>query len=158
MRQRAAYVAMLATLMLQTGCAPAWIQAGMNQQTASGQMRFTYDQWIGAKSTYDNQIQCEKAGARPGGGLPNWTQHWRAIFFAMVNDNWERPDIYLNYIVDQRRAAGLPDLPAELTNAIPPAPANARPPAALTRRAYVYTSGGPPRLICMPPLAASTAP
>jgi hypothetical protein len=153
----AAYVAILTALVMQTGCAPAWIQAGMNQTAPNGQQRLTYDHWMILTIGYDQRIKAEAAGGRPDAGAANWTEAWDRSFRAIVEGRignayvWERPDLYMNYIVAHRRAAGLPDLPDKLIRLIPQPPANAPPlPSWMTHppRMITYSCGHPGELSC----------
>ena len=60
----------------------------------------------------DWSISDEKAGEPPGGGRQSWTESWtrRLRHIAKAREN---PDKYVEYIIEARSAAGLPDLPNE---------------------------------------------
>src|SRR5579859_7057178 len=74
------------------------------------------------KDGIDSAIRAEKAG-RPGPGLQTWETYWRGIQTTLSTRTrsgeyqyegpylYEHADRYIKYIVDQRRAVGLPDIP-----------------------------------------------
>ncbi|MDB5500046.1 MAG: hypothetical protein JWP28_4077 [Phenylobacterium sp.] len=142
---------------------PAWIGAGIDQATPSGSQRLNEGHWLILATNYDEKIRCEKAGGAPEGVRGSWTDLWDGIFHSLVSTNdrgaytWERPDIYMTYIVDRRRIAGLPDLPSRLTDLIPkPQPGAPAPPpwtqgsaTELLDRESIH-SGGPRSTYCLP--------
>jgi hypothetical protein len=66
---------------------------------------------------YDLSIKREMDGASPGGSVHSWIDFWTKILHylsekdasgAYVIHNHDR---YMNYIINRRRQAGLPDIP-----------------------------------------------
>jgi hypothetical protein len=127
--------------------------------------RLTEGNWLTSKVVYDNDIACEAAGAPPSGNVADWLTHWSSIFQNMSwqqpdgGYTFERPDLYLNYIVKQRQKAGLPDFPKSFIEVIPAPPPHSKTPDWIEHPTYVVQhSGGPPHLICMPPKKAPETP
>jgi len=129
------------------------------QTMTDGVFRLTLKNWFLFTHGYDGDIACEKAGAPPSGGVPDWLSHWGHIFQALNQKGGpqgaytvERPDLYLNHIVEQRRAVGLPDLPRSFTDDIPPPPAHGKTPDWIEHSdVTAQATGSPQRVICMPP-------
>jgi len=61
----------------------------------------------------DWSISDEKAGEAPGGGVQSWAKHWTDVLRELRKGYQENPDKYVEYIIEARSAAGLPDLPHE---------------------------------------------
>lgn len=66
---------------------------------------------------YGQDIEREKSGGSPGGGIASWGTYWLEILATLektgangvhLTDNYK---LYVDYIVAHRKAAGLPDLP-----------------------------------------------
>lgn len=56
----------------------------------------------------DWAVRSELAGERPGGGIMTWDENWRRVIKA--NSDRENAAKYIDYLIDARRRAGLPDL------------------------------------------------
>ncbi len=73
---------------------------------------FGKDYWIIFKGVMDAHVADEKNGAHPGGGEHSWEDTWTEII-RLHREDMENPDKYVEYIIEARSAAGLPDLPHE---------------------------------------------
>ncbi|MFC4598082.1 hypothetical protein [Cohnella hongkongensis] len=63
---------------------------------------------IGAASAYDQTIEMEKRGHVNSDGM-SWNDRWLGTICS-IRKNTENPEWYVQYIIDQRRKAGLPEL------------------------------------------------
>ncbi len=63
----------------------------------------------------DWSISDEKAGEPPGGGRQSWTESWTRKLRGLRKGSQENPEKYVEYIIEARSAAGLPDLPKGTT-------------------------------------------
>ena len=75
---------------------------------------FGQDYWIIFKGVMDAHVADEKNGAPPGGGEHSWEDTWTEII-RLHREDMENPDKYVEYIIEARSAAGLPDLPKGTT-------------------------------------------
>ena len=65
--------------------------------------------WSGFKESVDYRVSNELAGKRPEGGLKSWNEFW-AHRISALRDGQEHYEKYIDYIVESRRANGLPEL------------------------------------------------
>lgn len=63
---------------------------------------------IGAASAYDQTIEMEKRGHANSDGM-SWNDRWLGTIRS-IRKNTENPEWYVQYIIEQRRKAGLPEL------------------------------------------------
>ncbi|MEF3305372.1 hypothetical protein [Paenibacillus sp. GYB003] len=63
---------------------------------------------IGAASAYDQTIEMEKRGHVNSDGM-SWNDRWLGTIRS-IRKNTENPEWYVQYIIEQRRKAGLPEL------------------------------------------------
>lgn len=63
---------------------------------------------IGAASAYDQTIEMEKRGHVNSDGV-SWNDRWLGTIRS-IRKNTENPEWYVQYIIEQRRKAGLPEL------------------------------------------------
>lgn len=63
---------------------------------------------IGAASAYDQTIEMEKRGHANSDGV-SWNDRWLGTIRS-IRKNTENPEWYVQYIIEQRRKAGLPEL------------------------------------------------
>ena len=61
----------------------------------------------------DVSVSDEKNGLAPPGGVQSWTESWTRKLRELRKGYRENPDKYVEYIIEARSAAGLPDLPHE---------------------------------------------
>ena len=59
----------------------------------------------------DVSVSDEKNGLAPPGGVQSWTESWTRSLRELRKGYRENPDKYVEYIIEARSAAGLPDLP-----------------------------------------------
>jgi len=64
--------------------------------------------WAYWKDNVDHAVAKEVSGRMPGGGTDSWDTHWQRVFAA--NSDRENAEKYMSYVIDTRRAAGLPEL------------------------------------------------
>lgn len=62
----------------------------------------------GAASAYDQTIEMEKRGHVNSDGV-SWNDRWLGTIRS-IRKNTENPEWYVQYIIEQRRKAGLPEL------------------------------------------------
>ena len=62
----------------------------------------------GAASAYDQTIEMEKRGHVNSDGM-SWNDRWLGTIRS-IRKNTENPEWYVQYIIEQRRKAGLPEL------------------------------------------------
>lgn len=72
-------------------------------------LRDTDRMWSDFTGSVDRDIERERSGGRPSGGTPSWNEHWRLRMNAYRSSQDNAPR-YLDYIVQARRQAGLPEL------------------------------------------------
>jgi hypothetical protein len=65
--------------------------------------------WADFVNLTNKQISSEKKGERPP-GVSDWNKHWQMRIHEMENGSRENSSRYINYIIQQRRGAGLPEL------------------------------------------------
>ncbi|WP_010278117.1 hypothetical protein [Paenibacillus senegalensis] len=63
---------------------------------------------IGAASAYDQTIEMEKRGHVNSNGM-SWNDRWLGTIRS-IRKSTENPEWYVQYIIEQRRKAGLPEL------------------------------------------------
>lgn len=63
---------------------------------------------VGAASAYDQSIEMEKRGHVNSDGM-SWNDRWLGTIRS-IRRNTENPEWYVQYIIEQRRKAGLPEL------------------------------------------------
>lgn len=63
---------------------------------------------IGAASAYDQTIEMEKRGHVNSDGM-SWNDRWLGTIRS-IRKNTENPEWYVQYIIEQRRKEGLPEL------------------------------------------------
>lgn len=68
----------------------------------------TQRNWQDWRESIDQRIKTETAGKKAP-GFNDWGQHWQSIFTALERSQENSPR-YINYIIEQRRKAGLPEL------------------------------------------------
>ncbi|MFC3552505.1 hypothetical protein ACFOLC_16010 [Lysobacter cavernae] len=61
-----------------------------------------------ATDSYDHTIAMEKRGHKLSNGM-SWNQDW-LLTIQSIRKNTENPEWYVQYIIEQRRKAGLPEL------------------------------------------------
>lgn len=61
-----------------------------------------------AADSYDQTIAMEKRGHKLSNGM-SWNQDW-LLTIQSIRKNTENPEWYVQYIIEQRRKAGLPEL------------------------------------------------
>ena len=66
--------------------------------------------WRDWQEDVDRAVEAEVAGRSPGGGMPTWNEQWTRVIEA--NRTRENSQRYLDYIIQSRRRAGLPDFAA----------------------------------------------
>jgi hypothetical protein len=64
--------------------------------------------WSDWRQAVDRAVESEKAGRGPGGGITSWNAQWLRVI--RNNQDRENAPKYIAYIMDARRAAGLPEL------------------------------------------------
>lgn len=52
----------------------------------------------------------ELSNVAPGGGFKNWNEAWVSTIKGLRNGEHENPEKYVDYIVERRRALGLPEI------------------------------------------------
>ena len=62
----------------------------------------------GAAFAYDQTIEMEKRGHKMSNGM-SWNERWLGTIRS-IRGNTENPEWYVQYIIEQRRKAGLPEL------------------------------------------------
>lgn len=80
------------------------------QQDAEGNILLldTPNMRIGAASAYDSTIQMELRGHKMSDGM-SWNEVWLNTI-RNIRRNTENAEWYVQYIIEQRRKAGLPEL------------------------------------------------
>lgn len=58
----------------------------------------------------DRRVRAETKGMKPEAGKSSWNDYWLWLIHANQSGR-EHSQKYINYIIEQRRAAGLPELP-----------------------------------------------
>ncbi len=72
----------------------------------------TPELWYEFVVVTDVHVSVEKNGLAPPGGVQSWAKHWTDVLRHIAKAR-ENPDKYVDYIIEARSAAGLPDLPNE---------------------------------------------
>ena len=114
-RQRSAlWFVVLTGLGLASGCGLLNNEPMIDVSTDKNGVRTVLDtprMWKDWREGVDRGIAEELAGEMPGGGIPTWNDQWiRTIHLNRSRENSQR---YINYIIESRRAAGLPELVGE---------------------------------------------
>lgn len=80
-------------------------------------LRDTPRMWQDWKAEVDRAVANETMGRPPGGGITSWNQQWLRVIAA--NSSRENAPKYIDYVVNSRRHAGLPEL-----DGVPPSSSN----------------------------------
>ena len=75
-------------------------------------LRDTPRMWADWMSGVDRTVAKEAAGDAPGGGMPSWESHWQRVIRENSTSR-ENPQRYIDYLLDTRRRAGLPELASQ---------------------------------------------
>jgi hypothetical protein len=67
--------------------------------------------WEIFMDSVDRDITSEKRGESPPAVKNSWKDYW-IWRVEILNDGTEKHSKHINYIIDQRRKAGLPEIPA----------------------------------------------
>ena len=70
----------------------------------------TEDNWWQFTHVVGGYIRDESNGVHPPGGLASWNDLWLDVIRAH-RESQQNSERYVRYIIDERREAGLPDLP-----------------------------------------------
>ena len=71
----------------------------------------TEKNWQFFREMIDRRIEAESLGRRPEGGKATWNEFWLWLIEAQKTGR-ENEARYINYIVESRRAKGLPEIHA----------------------------------------------
>ncbi|MDD3447629.1 MAG: hypothetical protein PHF72_01195 [Gammaproteobacteria bacterium] len=71
----------------------------------------TEKNWQLFREMVDRRIEAEHSGKRPEGGKETWNEFWLWLIEAQKTGR-ENEARYINYIVESRRAKGLPEIHA----------------------------------------------
>jgi hypothetical protein len=71
-------------------------------------LRDTPRAWEEWKEETGWAVSSELAGRAPGGGILTWNEHWLRVIRA--NQDRENASKYINYFLEARRRAGLPEI------------------------------------------------
>lgn len=108
----------IATLVALTGCirlGAGTTRVGAGGITAekmkNGTLHFddTPALWDEFRRMMDMHIELERAG-KPAGGRVSWSDFWNLRIRALAPERQEHSAKYINYIIEARRKAGLPEL------------------------------------------------
>lgn len=103
--------------ILLPGCSvlPPYNDADFGKRSeGSTHLQDTTRNWATTKAETDAAVAAEKAGRPPGRGIQTWEENWQRVF-TNIHKGQENPDRYIAYIVEARRAAGLPELSFDRT-------------------------------------------
>ena len=75
----------------------------------------TPELWYEFVVVTNGAVSREKSGGPPAGGVQSWTEQWTRVLRELRKGYQENPDKYVEYIIEARSAAGLPDLPKGTT-------------------------------------------
>ena len=68
--------------------------------------------WDLFRENVDFRVNSELAGRRPEGGSDTWQDFWRS-FIEVQETGLENQTRYINYVIEVRRAVGLPELSSD---------------------------------------------
>jgi hypothetical protein len=100
------------SLMILTGCTSIFNTEPFVDATRDAQgnviLRDTPRMWRDWQEVIDMYVADERVGKAPPRGKNSWNDHWA----SMISSNLTRENAnkYIDYIVESRRKAGLPDL------------------------------------------------
>jgi hypothetical protein len=114
MLMRAMFAAWAFACLISTAdCAPP--QGLIPTSHPRSTLEYTINNWLSWKTGIDEAIEQERSGRLSDGGF-TWPQFWGRIISSLSEYNSSgayvtgHPNIYIDYIVEHRRAASLPEL------------------------------------------------
>ena len=100
-------VALTASLF---GCHRASMKDYANDTRTRGSNENARWRWEAFKDSFDLDVRKEKRGGQPTAGEDTWRGYWLGRA-NLVRKRADGGRLHIQYIIDQRRKAGLPDIP-----------------------------------------------